>query len=101
MNKSNRKYTALVLIGLALWLAETAYFGWNDRPENGIEGALDIVSAVLIIWGVIGDITTNMKVVKHYHNITNTKKLNYIDQRVDGKNQLCTEPSHRKGQHGN
>lgn len=81
----NKRYLTLVVVGLVLWLAETAYFGFNNEPENGLEAALDFITAVMIGWGIIGDLLTNVRIVKHEHYITNTKKLNYIDQRKNGK----------------
>lgn len=75
------KYTKILLLGLAVWLAETAYFGFNRMPENGIEGTLDLLSGILIGWGLLGDILTNVEIHKHTHmldksvnNIT-TKKV--------------------------
>ncbi len=85
MKKPKNKYPYLVFIGLALWLAETWYFGWNDKPENEAERVLDIISGILIIWGLVGDILRNVRITKTYHNITNAKKLTILDQRPNGK----------------
>lgn len=41
-------------IGLILWLAETAYFGWNASSENMTERVLDIICGGLIFYGVTG-----------------------------------------------
>lgn len=84
--KTNRnKYPYLVFLGLALWLAETWYFGWNDKPENAAEALLDTISVILIGWGLIGDLLRNVRITKTYNNVTNTKKLTILDQRPNGK----------------
>jgi len=85
MNNKRTKYVIIALIGIAIWLGENIYFGWNAKPESGAEAGLDLLSQGLFFWGVIGDLFTNVKIVKHYHNITNTKKLTYLDQRPKGK----------------
>lgn len=61
-----KKYTYIIIIGWILWISETWYFGWNDKPINNIEHTLDLLSQFLILWGVIGDITTNLTIQKNY-----------------------------------
>ena len=78
-------YRLLVLLGFIVWFSETAYFGFNAVPHSNAEKMLDIISQIAIVWGVIGDVLNGLKISKHEHNITNTKKLNYIDQRTNGK----------------
>lgn len=80
--KRNSKYFVILVIGFALWIAETAYFGFNDKPESGLEGFLDVVTALMMIYGVVGDITTNLRIHKTYHNITNikTNKVHFQDE---------------------
>jgi hypothetical protein len=84
-------YRILVLVGFALWLGETAYFGYNDTPQSGLEKMLDIISQAAIFWGILGDLLTGLKISKHEHHITNAKKLNYIDQRTNGKTVVGTK----------
>ena len=59
------KYIYIIIIGWALWIGETWYFGWNDKPINNIEKTLDILSTFLILWGVIGDLTKNVTIQKN------------------------------------
>lgn len=80
---SKRFYRWLAILGIALWFAETAYFGFNKTPGSGLEGALDFLSGVMIFWGIIGDLLTNVRITKT--DIVNTRKMNYIDQREKGK----------------
>lgn len=83
-----RFYRWLVFIGFAIWLAETAYFGFNDKPENAIEGALDFATAIMIGWGIFGDLTSNLKISKHEYNNYRANKLVFNDQRTKGKTQI-------------
>lgn len=85
MAKNNQrtfnKYFIILILGTVLWLAETAYFGFNDKPENGAEAALDILSFGMIFYGLIGDLLRNVRITKHYHSITtnriNTKNVQF------------------------
>ena len=47
-------YDHIFWAGLILWLLETAYFGWNETAQSGAERVLDIVSAGLVLYGVVG-----------------------------------------------
>ena len=58
------KYITLVLLGFALWLLETAYFGWNMKPKSAVEAILDSVSVMLIAWGIIGDVLNGLLISK-------------------------------------
>lgn len=62
--KNSTYYRLLVLVGIILWLAETAYFGWNDRPQSNAEKFLDTLSWIFIIWGMLGDISSNLTIKK-------------------------------------
>lgn len=64
--KSFPYYKLLQWIGLIGWFIETAYFGFNAKPVNGLEGALDVFFWVLIIAGFIGDIITSIHITKLY-----------------------------------
>lgn len=76
-----RKYLIIATLGLAICLIETALFGWNWKAESGAERFWDTLSLILVAWGVIGDIATNVQVHKHYNNTTNinTKKVDFKD----------------------
>lgn len=82
MKKPQRKYFIILLLGFIGWLAETAYFGFNKTPENGLEATLDVATALMMVYGVIGDLLQNVRIQKHYKSVTNiqTKKVNFQDE---------------------
>lgn len=86
--QKKRFYRWLAILGIVLWFAETAYFGFNDKPENGLEGALDALSFIMIGWGIVGDLLSNLKITKHEYNNYRANKLIYSDQRTRGKTSL-------------
>ena len=53
-------YECLIVAGFIIWLAETAYFGFNLEPINNIERFLDCFSIAIIVSGLILSITTNL-----------------------------------------
>lgn len=55
---------ALAFAGFAIWILETVYFGYNETPQSGAEAILDFVSAVMIVWGILGDLASTLYVVK-------------------------------------
>ena len=76
----NRRYLTLIIVGFVLWIAETAVFGFNDKPESGLERALDFIAFTLMFWGIIGDILSNITVVKknHYNYNVKTEKVEVV-----------------------
>lgn len=58
------KYVWLVIAGAALWIAETAAFGFNDKAASGLESALDLIASTMIFWGIGGDILQNVNISK-------------------------------------
>lgn len=82
-----KNYKLMVLVGLILWIGETAVFGFNQHAQSNLEAILDVISTVLIVWGILGDIFSGITIVKvdKRKTITNTEHLSYIDQRKDGK----------------
>lgn len=86
MKKPFNKYFIVLVLGFALWIGETVYFGFNDKPESGLEGLLDVVSFLMMIYGVVGDLLTNLRIHKHYHNI-NTTNIRTKRVEVTGDNQ--------------
>ena len=48
------KYDYALWAGLALWLAETAYFGWNMQAGSVQEEVLNTISLILMVYGVVG-----------------------------------------------
>ena len=69
------KYATLALAGFTIWMLETAYFGYNRTAQSGIEHILDTISWIFIIWGVLGDILTNLKIEKTTHYDIHTKTV--------------------------
>lgn len=72
-----QKYLIITIIGIALWLIETAYFGWNSKAQSTPEKMFDAIGWLLIIWGFIGDITTNLNITKNTNITTKTVEVNY------------------------
>lgn len=72
MKSSNRKYFVILVIGFLGWIAETAYFGFNSTPENGVEGFLDLVFGSMMVYGFIGDLLTNVEIHKNYYKYKET-----------------------------
>lgn len=72
MSNRKRRYFLILVIGFVLWIAETAYFGFNDKPESGVEAFLDIVSFGMIFYGLIGDLLTNVEIHKNYYRYKET-----------------------------
>lgn len=68
-----RKHAIIIAIGLAVWLAETAAFGWNWKPQSYAEARWDGLGIVIILWGIIGDILAGVQVHKHYND--NSKQI--------------------------
>lgn len=83
------KYFIILLLGFALWIIETAAFGFNTKPENGLEAFLDLVSGGMIIYGLVGDLLKNVEIHKNYYkyketNIkTKTVNVNGQNPKVD------------------
>lgn len=65
------KYLILVVAGFILWIAETAYFGWNARPETAGERTLDFISGIMIGWGIFGDLLKNITIIKRETTVNN------------------------------
>jgi hypothetical protein len=54
--KDLNKYEMLMFAGWILWFLESWTFGWNDEPCCLLEKILDIISLLMIIYGLIGSI---------------------------------------------
>jgi len=63
MNKI-KFYKVLAIAGVILWVSETAYFGWNKTAQSSMENMLDVISHIMIFWGIVGDITQNLTIQK-------------------------------------
>lgn len=66
------KYFTILVAGFILWIAETAAFGFNKEPANGLEAFLDLVSGGMMIYGLIGDLLTNVEIHKNYYKYKET-----------------------------
>jgi len=45
--------TKFILAGLAFWLFETWWFGWNMRPSCGAERLCDDLALVIVAYGCL------------------------------------------------
>jgi hypothetical protein len=70
--QSKRKYFVILVLGFLLWIGETATFGFNAKPQSGLEAMLDTVSAAMMIYGIIGDLLTNVEIHKNYYKYKET-----------------------------
>jgi len=86
MNKkvtwSYNKYFIILLLGFMLWIVETAAFGFNAKPESGLESFLDLVSGGMIVYGLIGDLLRNVEIHKNYYKY---KETNITTKKVEVK----------------
>lgn len=87
-NKRPRnKYFIILVLGFVLWLAETAYFGFNDKPANGLEATLDVATLLMMGYGFIGDLLRNVRITKSYHTV-NTTHIHTKNVEVQGEDQV-------------
>lgn len=63
------KYPLMALAGFILWLIGTIHGGWSLESQSSFESFTDFVGMVLLWWGIIGDILTNVQIHK-VQNIT-------------------------------
>lgn len=83
MKKSQyNKYFIILVLGFVLWVAETAYFGFNKTPQSGAEGLADTATALMMIYGVIGDLLRNTEIHKNYYKY---KETNISTKKVEIK----------------
>jgi len=83
--KTDKKnfYKLMVIAGFILWFAETAYFGFNKTPVNGIEGTLDTAAFLWMGWGIMGDISSNLTFRKVNNFYAEKTEVNNIQARED------------------
>lgn len=72
MKLPRNKYFIILLIGFTLWVVETVAFGFNAKPESGLEGFLDTVAFLLMGYGIFGDLLTNVEIHKNYYRYKET-----------------------------
>lgn len=79
---AKQKYFVIATVGFILWISETAYFGFNATPENNVEKTLDLLSGLLIGWGIIGDILKGVEIHKKSNTVFNETN-NITTKKVD------------------
>jgi len=62
--KKWNNYKTMAIIGMILWLTESWYFGWNIEAVTSAEKYMDTFFSVLVLWGVFGDLSSNMCIIK-------------------------------------
>lgn len=72
MKSQKRKYFYILLVGFVIWISETAIFGFNAKPESGLEAFLDLLSGGMIFYGLIGDLLQNVEIHKNYYRYKET-----------------------------
>lgn len=79
-------YRGLVLFGFIFWITETAFFGWNETAQSGLERIADTISWTAIIWGIIGDVMKNVHIQKFNttNNNINTKTVEIKEAHLKG-----------------
>jgi len=50
----------MIITGFVIWIAETAYFGFNLKAISGVERFFDVFSTSLILVGCILNICDNI-----------------------------------------
>lgn len=53
-------YNCIFWAGLAIWILENVYFGWNATAQSGLERLTDFVSNVAMYVGVVGSIAIDV-----------------------------------------
>lgn len=70
------------LVGLVLWIAETAFFGFNATPQSEYEKLADGVAWAMMVFGGLGAfVVAAVKVgLTEYERITNERSKRVIDE---------------------
>lgn len=58
--KPVRKYDWLFFAGMAFWLAETWFFGWNDTAQSAAESVCDFIALVAMTIGFVGSVAVTV-----------------------------------------
>lgn len=77
----------MFLVGFTLWILENMFFGWNQTAQSNAETVLDLLSAVLIFWGVFGDIASGLNYTKNISTDAVNIAKNYSYDQSD----VCAE----------
>lgn len=72
MKLPRNKYFTILLVGFIIWIVETVAFGFNAKPESGLEAFLDLLSGGMIFYGLIGDLLKNVEIHKNYYRYKET-----------------------------
>ena len=55
------KYDFFFVGGLLLWLAQTAFFGWNILPVSKMDNVIDYFTYALMAYGVVGGLLNALR----------------------------------------
>jgi hypothetical protein len=75
----------LIIGGFIIWLAETAYFGFNLTPQSNAEEFFDLFAGVMILNGTLLEI---MNIIRRPINITfhlNSEVLDFVKNKWESK----------------
>ena len=50
------KSEKILYLGVAFWILETAYFGWNQTAQSAAERVSDLIAGALMGYGMIATI---------------------------------------------
>lgn len=97
-----RKHLIIIGIGIAIWLIETAAFGWNKTPHSYAEARWDGIGVIVILWGIIGDVLTGVRITKSTHEVKtyriNTKRVEFTGNApVTTKQTINVRPAVKPG----
>jgi hypothetical protein len=68
-----KKHDILILVGFTIWMIGSWHGGWSAEPQSNFEGYTDRIGAILMVWGVLGEVLKGIQI----HKITkiSTDKL--------------------------
>lgn len=46
-----KKHDYIIIVSIAVFIAQNVYFGFNETPQSGAEKVADIVTMILTVWG--------------------------------------------------
>ena len=67
-----------LILGVIVFIASNAYFGWNATAQSTAERAFDTLWGTLIVWGILRDLAS--KITWNYHYNITTKNT-HIEQK--------------------
>ena len=82
--KINLNY-CLIIGGFIIWLAETAYFGFNLTPQSKAEKFFDLFSSFLILNGTLLEIINMIRKPISISFELNGEFLNFVKEKWENK----------------